>query len=176
VPNPTTILQRGLSARQIVGSLIVGLIVVASLTSKHSDEQRSASRPDAAPAQAVASTAPPASSSKSTAETKKADPEEKKEDSILFVAAIGAKQLKQAMRDPDSFRLESVTVVDASKAICYDYRSRNGFGGMNVGHAAWSGDRKKFLTSEQSGFAALWNRECANKSGTERLRAVEILM
>lgn len=83
-------------------------------------------------------------------------------------AAAGAVLLKKAMRNPDSFQLESAVVVDGTNAVCYEYRAQNGFGGMNVGRAFISSDGQQFLMSEPrtDGFDAIWNRECANKSGT----------
>ena len=35
------------------------------------------------------------------------------------------------MRDPDSFKLSSVIIMDKG-AVCYEYRAHNGFGGVNV--------------------------------------------
>ncbi len=50
-------------------------------------------------------------------------------------------------------------------AVCYDYRAQNGFGGMNLGHAVLS-PKGQFKANESSGFTSLWNKECANKTGT----------
>lgn len=90
----------------------------------------------------------------------------KKKDEAVARAQIGARLLKQAMRDPDSFKLSQALVMD-SGAVCYEYRARNGFGGMNVGHAVLSEDAKTFRTNEMSGFTALWNKACANKTGED---------
>lgn len=79
------------------------------------------------------------------------------------------RSLKKAMRDPDSFKLESALMIDATGAVYYEYRARNGFGGLNVGVAVISCDGKHFKVKENDGnsFVALWNKECANKAGTE---------
>lgn len=92
-----------------------------------------------------------------------------KRDSGIARAQVGAMMLKKAMRDPESFKLESALVIDGTNAVCYEYRARNGFGGMNVGNAVLASDGKRFLTSEQdrSAFSKLWNKECANKQGEE---------
>lgn len=96
----------------------------------------------------------------------------KKEDAVVQRAAAGAVLLKKAMRDPDSFKLESALVINGSGAVCYNYRAKNGFGGVNPGHAVLSSDGKKFKTDEMDGFATLWNRECAKKSGAETATAI----
>lgn len=89
----------------------------------------------------------------------------KKEDEAVQRAMIGAMTLKKTMRDPDSFKLESALVIDGSGVVCYDYRARNGFGGMNAGHAVFT--TKTFKTNDMDGFTRLWNRECADKRGFE---------
>lgn len=80
--------------------------------------------------------------------------------------------LKQAMRDPDSFKLSQALVIDGTGAVCYEYRARNGFGGMNVGHAVISPDGKTFKAENDSGYRALWNKECANKEGLDAADAI----
>jgi len=79
-------------------------------------------------------------------------------------AIAGAKQLQQSMRNPDSFKLTQVLIMEDG-AVCYDYRSQNGFGGMNLGHAVLS-PKGQFKANESSGLTSLWNKECANKTGT----------
>jgi hypothetical protein len=49
-------------------------------------------------------------------------------------AVRGAVALQNAMRDPDSFVIEKVFTLTNKKGVeitCFEYRSRNGFGGMN---------------------------------------------
>lgn len=98
--------------------------------------------------------------------------EKKRTDDAIQRASSGAIVLKKAMRDPESFKLESALVIDGTGAVCYDYRAKNGFGGTNVGHAVLSADGKHFRTSEMDGFTKLWNKDCANKSGTEAATAI----
>lgn len=90
-------------------------------------------------------------------------------------AAAIARRLKNSMRDPDSFALSSVRLMEKSEAICFEYRARNGYGGMNVGHAALS-TTEKFKTDEMPGFVSLWNSDCAHKAGTEVSDTVQFLM
>lgn len=92
---------------------------------------------------------------------------DKKEDEAMQRAVFGAMTLKKTMRDPDSFKLESALVIDGTGAVCYDYRAKNGFGGTNVGHAVLASNGKTFKTNEMDGFTHLWNKQCANKRGTE---------
>ena len=82
-------------------------------------------------------------------------------------AMSGAIALKKMMRDPESFKLESALVMESTGGVCYEYRSKNGFGGVNAGQAVLSADLKNFKTSEDHGFATLWDKECANRRGTE---------
>lgn len=96
-----------------------------------------------------------------------------KENSMRFtVSRLGAQQLKKIMRNPDSFKLTSAFVVDKTNAVCYEYRSQNGFGGMSSGEAVLFSDKKKFLTSDMDGFNVLFNKECANKKGYEMVKSI----
>ncbi len=131
----------------LIGVVFLGIIILASLSSIFS----SSAPPPGTPEQAAA---------------------KKKEDEAVQRATVGAVALKKAMRDPESFKLESALVINGTDAVCYDYRAKNGFGGMNVGHAVLSADGKRFKTSEMDGFAKLWNKECAGKSGTEVAAAI----
>jgi hypothetical protein len=96
----------------------------------------------------------------------------KKKDEAVQRATVGAVTLKKAMRNPESFKLESAIVVDGTGAVCYSYRAQNGFGGTNVGRAVLSRDGKQFKTNEMNGFATLWNKECGDKSGTDAATAI----
>jgi hypothetical protein len=93
-----------------------------------------------------------------------------KEQAALVVAAEGAKRLRDAMRNPDSFKLAQVLIMN-DQAVCYDFRSQNGFGGMNLGHAVLS-PSGQLRTNEMSGFYTLWNKECGNKTGADKTREV----
>jgi len=99
------------------------------------------------------------------------DAEQEKENAAAARAQVGARILKRAMRDPDSFKLDSALVMTGSNAVCYDYRAKNGFGGYNVGHAVLAPDGT-FETNEMSGFSSLWKKHCAGKRGTEEATAI----
>lgn len=56
-------------------------------------------------------------------------------------AVRGAVALQDAMRDPDSFVIERVFTFTNKAGVeftCFEYRSRNGFGGMNRETALYS--------------------------------------
>ena len=100
------------------------------------------------------------------------DPERAKKDAAVQRAVLGARVLKKAMRDPDSFKLESALVIEGSRAVCYDYRAKNGFGGYNRGHAVLAGNGTTFKTDDMAGFRKLWNKECSGKQGIEEATAI----
>jgi len=89
-------------------------------------------------------------------------------------ALAGALTLKNAMRNPDSFKLASVTAMD-SGTVCYQYRSQNGFGGMNVGKAVLL-KNNDIITNEMEGFSKKWNKVCAGKTGENVVDYVEMLL
>jgi hypothetical protein len=93
----------------------------------------------------------------------------------IAFAALGADSIKRSMRDPDSFKLTSALIIDKTGTVCYEYRARNGFNGMNFSQAVLS-SKGVFKTNEMDGFATLWNRECAHKQGEEQQMAVSMLM
>jgi len=92
---------------------------------------------------------------------------DQKQEQAVKIALVGAGLLKKGMRDPDSFKLRQVLVMNQTNAVCYDYSAKNGFGGYNQGQAVLSPDLKNFKTSEQAGFRQLWNKWCAEKQGTD---------
>ena len=75
------------------------------------------------------------------------------------LAATGAVALRSSARDPDSFRLVAVYHRD-NGSICYEFRARNGFGGMNLSHAMI--DPKGNLRGPgDGGYPSGWNKLCA---------------
>ena len=89
-----------------------------------------------------------------------------KEEAAFSRAVRGAKALHESMRNPDSFKLSQALLMPDG-TVCYQYRAQNGFGGVNVGHAALT-PSGQFRSNEMEGFRALWNKLCANKSGTDK--------
>jgi hypothetical protein len=141
-----------------IGVLLLGVVLLTAFSSILSSGSSSG-------------TSSPPSSSKPP-ETPEQKAERERKDAAVQRATVGAVVLKKSMRDPESFKLESALVIDGSRAVCYDYRAKNGFGGTNVGQAVLAGDGTTFKTSEMAGFTRLWNKECASKTGTEAGTAI----
>ena len=76
-------------------------------------------------------------------------------------ALRGAVALQDTMRDPDSFVIEKVFILTNKKgyqSTCYEYRSRNGFGGMNRDAATYTEYKGKAKVSPNS----LWGPKCTD--------------
>jgi DNA-directed RNA polymerase subunit RPC12/RpoP len=71
----------------------------------------------------------------------------------------GATLLKTAMKNPDSFKLESAVKMSGG-AVCYEYRSRNSFNAVVPGFYV-------SLLGAGSTKPGDWNKYCANKTGTD---------
>ena len=50
-------------------------------------------------------------------------------------------------------------------SACYTFRAQNGFGGMGVASAVFSG--KEFIVSDSENFRDRWNEECVGKAGED---------
>jgi hypothetical protein len=99
--------------------------------------------------------------------TSPAEQEKRAKDERQFQLAVGAaKQLKNAMRNPDSFKLSNVLFMDDG-AVCFEYRAQNGFGGTNVRRAVLS-PKGIIKTNEMDSGTQLWKQECAKKSGFDK--------
>src|SRR5438034_10395645 len=67
-------------------------------------------------------------------------------DAVVKTAIEGAQLLRDAMRDTDSFTIRRAWAMRSEKyghAICYQYQSKNGFGGMNQAVADFAMHNKK---------------------------------
>lgn len=92
-----------------------------------------------------------------------------KQDQEFTVVVLGAMELRKAMRNPASFQIALAKRMP--KAVCYEYRSQNGFGGMNVGHAVMTNEA--LLTSGDAMLQA-WDRDCAKQSGRDYTKLVNV--
>ncbi|GJH22774.1 hypothetical protein CBA19CS22_39550 [Caballeronia novacaledonica] len=73
----------------------------------------------------------------------------------------GADAIRDGMRDPDSFKLEAAAKNKKTGMICYQFRARNGFGGMNRDASMYStAGNGKWFYSSTPGFKARWAKEC----------------
>jgi len=99
----------------------------------------------------------------------RAKAEEEHKGRQLF-ALVGAKELVQAMKDPESVKLRTVLLMDDG-TVCYSYRAKNSFGAELPGSAVLFTvkNRPTMLVQEQNGnrFVAAWNKRCANRSGED---------
>jgi hypothetical protein len=92
-------------------------------------------------------------------------PKAAKVDPIVLKAA---RDLRDHMRDPDSFRVNQVFTKGLT--VCIEYRAKNGLGGYVNGHfAAESFDGKGYLVDpfkgdhDQDVWEFTWNAECTDK-------------
>ncbi|WP_175994386.1 hypothetical protein [Burkholderia vietnamiensis] len=83
----------------------------------------------------------------------------------LAYAILATKRLRRSMRDPDSFKLESAFAVAGSGDICYQYRARNGFGGMEAGAAIVG--KRDVVTDNAKSLRTEWGKRCAGKAGED---------
>lgn len=98
-------------------------------------------------------------------EKKKAD--KAKRDFQMNLAGLATKDLKNGMKDPDSFELKSLLFMPNGTA-CYEYRATNSFGAHLIGQAVLT-TKGRLLVHEQNGnvFVSAWNRECTVSGGEE---------
>lgn len=113
-----------------------------------------------------------AAAERSETQAKAQEIAQKKEQAEIDFAALGARTLHSAMRNPDSFTLTQVLIMK-NGSVCYEYRAQNGFGGMNVDKAVLT-SLGKLVTTEQSGSSAILNKECYDKVGRDATSDVGI--
>lgn len=77
-------------------------------------------------------------------------------------AVGGAVMLRERTRDPDSLKITSALVMP-DDTVCYEYRSRNGFGGM--GNATAMLFAGILLSHEDADYRKLWKSYCAGHIG-----------
>lgn len=83
--------------------------------------------------------------------------EEAARDNRLTKAMHAGRVIKNSLRDPDSLKWQTIRTNDDATVLCYVYRARNGFGGMNLEHAAVVG-------TSISTSAKVWKRNCQDKN------------
>lgn len=86
-----------------------------------------------------------------------------------YQAAITAKLVKNALRDPASVQWESVRVNDDGSLVCLVYRATNGFGGMNLAPAVSIGGK---ISTDGD----VWNKHCKGKTLFDLKDEVEIAL
>lgn len=100
-----------------------------------------------------------------------ATPEQKatklKKETEFQRVVLGAILLKTRMKNPDSFKLETATMMK-SGFICYEYRATNSFNAVVPGTFVVA---SKVASQE----AKDWNKYCAGQSGTDYTSARQAL-
>jgi hypothetical protein len=92
----------------------------------------------------------------------------KKADPAVQRAVLGARKLKHAARNPDSFVLTQALIMPDGSA-CLEYRARNGFGGTTWGQAVVTRDGR-LRTNYNS-----WNEHCADKTGEDDTPGIALM-
>lgn len=108
----------------------------------------------ATPTKPYVSSPPPPPPAKTQAEILKDQMRDKYYEGIVF--------LKKNMKDPSSFEVESAYALP-NMTVCYKYRSKNGFGALDIGYAIITNDtvfvREKMSAKE---FEKKLKEECEN--------------
>lgn len=97
----------------------------------------------------------------------KARDEKDKRNVRMSFAALGATQLKNSSKDPDSFQLKSLYLAPDGTA-CYTYRAKNSFNALLEGEAV-KPTKGRMLIEEHDGdnFVNAWNKSCTKSGGEE---------
>jgi hypothetical protein len=82
----------------------------------------------------------------------------------ILIAVEGAKSIKLAMPRPDSFTLDSMTLMP-SGAVCYVYWSQNARGERIKAAAVLF--KEEIATLETQGFDLRWRDQCQGKQGKD---------
>lgn len=92
---------------------------------------------------------------------------EREADAKVTAAAVGAAHIKRAMKDPESFSLESAILME-NGATCYEYRAKNSFSAVAPGKAVLTHDGQIVASGSGAGkLEKAWNAECGGKSGKD---------
>lgn len=101
-----------------------------------------------------------------TAEEQQVQATELQERLSLAKAAL---VLRNGMKNPPSFVMTSAMVTD-QKAMCFEYRATNSFGGVVPGYTAINPAGNVFSTPTG------WNKYCAGKSGIQRQTEINAVL
>jgi len=123
----------------------------------------------AAPAEGLSYIVQP-QQTKADDEKTKNDQEDQKQ--ILY-AVEGAKTIKSTMKNPNSFKLESMNMM-SPVVVCYVYSSKNESGWQDTGAAVLVANRIK--TNDMQGFDQQWQEECHGKKGKDLIGYGELMV
>jgi hypothetical protein len=168
-----------LTKGKVVLGGIGGLLLISLMSSLFTHTNSSNSPYDAdttqklAAAQARAEASPEyqanlrAAKAAAKAAQEQAESKERAEKLVRLEAVAGAQQIKDSMKDPDSFQLKSALLM-ADHSVCYEYSATNTFGGRMREYAVLT--PKGRINFNDSG---VWNKYCANKNGDELALAAQ---
>jgi hypothetical protein len=89
---------------------------------------------------------------------------DKEDERQILHAVEDAKTIKSMMIHPNSFKLESLSMMSAV-VVCYVYSSKNGSGWTDTGAAILV--KNKIKTNDMQGFDQQWQEECQGKKGKD---------
>lgn len=69
------------------------------------------------------------------------------------VARLTARALREAAREPDSIKFDSLRVDEDATTVCAEFRGRNGFGGVSIDHVV-------VRDGKADSSVASWNKHC----------------
>lgn len=141
------------NALRIAGLFILGIFVLPFIYGLITSEPK----PKAPEENAVLAVEEAAHKRAQAEDDKKAAADQaQKERRFQFIVLL-ARSIKDAARDPDSLVWDDITADDDANVVCFEFRAKNGFGGMNREFAVYA--KEKMSQSANS-----WNKSCANKS------------
>ena len=83
-----------------------------------------------------------------------------------LTAMHAARVLRKLQRNPDSFKVETAVYIKNRQIVCFLYRSQNGCGGMNAGHAIAS--ETEIIADCDPRLTKKWASDC-NKSAPDAI-------
>lgn len=83
----------------------------------------------------------------------------KADDAAVRVALLGAKKIKEASKNPDSFKLTKAFQLE-NGTLCYEFRATNSFNAIVPGYYT-------ITPSTDGGSDAMYNKYCAGKFGRD---------
>jgi hypothetical protein len=89
--------------------------------------------------------------------------------------AVAVRSLREAMHDPGSFKLTKALVMEGATG-CFEYRAKNGFGGVRQGQAVYHEGTLATSDDRSGRFRSTWKRYCQGKIGQDITAAVEMLV
>lgn len=72
-----------------------------------------------------------------------------------------AKTIKDNLRDPASVQWISIRANENGSVVCFDFRARNGVGGLNREQYAYVKGQVSSINPSNSRLAGIWNKNCA---------------